>query len=545
MGMHGCEPAPDIRVMGIAAGPIHAGSDVSERERQRLSALRAARLLDTPPEEAFDRLTRLAARLTAAPSALVSLSDVERQFFKSGYGLPEPLATCRELPRKDSFCQLVVESGLPLVVEDARTDARVCDIASAREVAAYAGMPLTTSDGHTLGSFCVVDPSPREWSAAQLEVLRDLAAAAATEIELRIAAEGARRREAELRLFASRIPALAWTTDTELRIMSAYGSLAPQLLGNHNAVVGTTVAATLGGGDRAVCRDAHRRALAGERATYECDLEGCYLDVCLEPLRNEQGEIEGVIALGADITERRRLEDQLRQSQKMEAVGQLAAGIAHDFNNLLMGVLGYASLARGDTEVGTRMNGYLERIEATSRRAASLTAQLLAFGRRQTLQPRDLQLNELISETLTILGRLLGEDIEIAAQLDPDLAPIRADPTHIQQVLFNLALNARDAMPSGGALTIATMTVEVGAAAELELAPGRYVQLSVTDEGVGMPSHVAERAFEPFFTTKAVGQGSGLGLASVYGIVKQSRGDIVMQTSIGSGTTFSVYLPAL
>jgi signal transduction histidine kinase len=191
------------------------------------------------------------------------------------------------------------------------------------------------------------------------------------------------------------------------------------------------------------------------------------------------------------------------------------------------------------------MSGYLERIEETSRRAATLTSQLLAFGRRQTLQPRDLQVNELVSETLTMLSRLLGEDIEITAQLDGDVALIRADPTHIQQVLFNLALNARDAMPNGGALTIATTTVEVVAETELDLTPGRYVRLSVTDEGVGMPPSVAQRVFEPFFTTKDVGQGSGLGLASVYGIVKQSRGDIEVQTTVGHGTTFSVYLPAI
>jgi signal transduction histidine kinase len=539
-GIHAVGGRPDNAYVGLAAAlsPV----DYEERERQRLAALRAARLLDTPPEEAFDRLTRLAGRLTGAPVAHISLMDRDRQFFKSIHGIPAEEALT-ELPREDGFCQVVVDSGLPLVVDDARADARVCEIPAAQHVAAYAGMPLKTSDGLTLGTFCLFDLEPREWAQEQIDILHDLAAAAATEIELRIAAEGARNREAELRLFAEQIPALAWTTDRELRVTSTYGSLAPELAGDDAAVVGRQLVDVLDVSEPAVCVDAHERALEGRRATFEFESRGRHLDVVVEPLRSDTDETDGTIALAVDVTAQRRLEEQLRQSQKMEAVGQLAAGIAHDFNNLLMGALGYSNLARTEVEPDSKLGTYLQRIEETSRRAATLTAQLLAFGRRQTLQPRTIDLNAFVAETLEMLRRVLGEHIRIVSTLEAPVAEICADPTQIQQVLFNLALNARDAMPSGGTLSIETGHVVLNHDCDLDLAAGGYVTLTVADDGVGMAPDVSERIFEPFFTTKGVGEGSGLGLPSVYGIVKQSRGDIEVTSEPGLGTTFRIFLP--
>ncbi len=273
-----------------------------------------------------------------------------------------------------------------------------------------------------------------------------------------------------------------------------------------------------------------------------------WVDSTVALIRDGEGKPKFGLTMAQDVSERRAAEDQLRQAQKMEAVGQLSAGIAHDFNNLLMGVLGYAGLARGDVPDDSRVADYLDKIEQSGQRAASLTKQLLAFGRRQTLQARELDLNDLVAETLSMLERLLGEQIEIVSQAEPSLPSLRADPTQIQQVLFNLALNARDAMPNGGRLTIATAIVDIDADALGEsgdLVPGRYVRLTVADTGHGMTDEVRERIFEPFFTTKGVGEGTGLGLPSVYGIVKQSRGEIEVESEPGLGTTFRIFLPAV
>jgi PAS domain S-box-containing protein len=284
-----------------------------------------------------------------------------------------------------------------------------------------------------------------------------------------------------------------------------------------------------------------------EARYFKTDGGVAWVDSTVSVIRDADGKPKFALTMAQDVSERRAAEDQLRQAQKMEAVGQLSAGIAHDFNNLLMGVLGYAGLARGDVPDDSRVAEYLDRIEQSGQRAASLTKQLLAFGRRQTLQARDLDLNELVAETLSMLERLLGEQIEIVSRPEPSLPPLRADPTQLQQVLLNLALNARDAMPNGGTLTITTAAVEIDADdldEPSELVPGRYVRLTVADTGLGMAAEVRGRIFEPFFTTKGVGEGTGLGLPSVYGIVKQSRGDIEVDSEPGLGTTFRIYLPS-
>ena len=251
--------------------------------------------------------------------------------------------------------------------------------------------------------------------------------------------------------------------------------------------------------------------------------------------------------MAQNITQRRASEEQLRQSQKIDAIGQLTAGIAHDFNNLLLGMLGYTELAQAAVDADSQAAEHLRRIESNAQRAAKLTGQLLAFGRRQALHPRPLELNALVSETAAMLHRVLGERIELVTVLDPSLDAVRADSGQMQQVLLNLSLNARDAMPDGGTLTIRTSNVEVGPdePRSLELEPGRYVVLSVEDQGCGMTSEVSDRIFDPFFTTKGVGKGTGLGLSSAYGIVKQSGGHIEVASEPGRGSSFHSYLPAL
>jgi len=236
-----------------------------------------------------------------------------------------------------------------------------------------------------------------------------------------------------------------------------------------------------------------------------------------------------------DITDRRRLEEQLLQSQKMEAIGRLAGGVAHDFNNLLTAIIGYADLLARRVQGTPRLEHNVAEILEAAERAAGLTRQLLAFSRKQVLQPRVLSLNATVSEMENMLRRLIGEDIQLLTRLDAGLGQVRADPTQIEQVILNLAVNARDAMPRGG-----TLTVETGNA---DLEEGRFVMLAVSDTGVGMDAETRSRVFEPFFTTKEPGKGTGLGLAMVYGIVAQSGGTIRVSSEPGQGTTFRVRLP--
>lgn len=307
--------------------------------------------------------------------------------------------------------------------------------------------------------------------------------------------------------------------------------------------------------DWAVHAVLHNELMAGKRGSYryekryvckDAELVWCQLTAVAE--RGPDGRPTVVTTMIEDISERKEAEDQLRQSQKMDAIGQFSAGMAHDFNNMLTGVLGYAEIARGEVEKGSRAEDCLVKIEDSAQRAASLTRQLLAFGRRQTLEVRAIDLNELVSETVSLLSRVVGEQAELVPVLAPALRRVQADASQIQQALFNLVLNARDAMPGGGTVTVETRNVELAAddlTRHVELPAGRYVMLAVTDTGIGMTAYVKERLFEPFFTTKGVGEGTGLGLPSVYGIVKQSRGDIEVFSEPGEGAAFRIYLPAI
>jgi len=271
-------------------------------------------------------------------------------------------------------------------------------------------------------------------------------------------------------------------------------------------------------------------------------------------LFNDQGTLVEFQSCGTDITEmkhaemeRERLEEQLQQAQKMEAVGQLAGGIAHDFNNLLFVIGGYAEMAMMDVDDPIARQ-QIEEISKASQRAANLTSQLLAFSRRQVLQPRDLNFNELIDNLLDMIRRLIGEHIEVNFIPEIDLATIHADHANMEQVIVNLAVNARDTMTIGGVLTFRTENIEFDrdfARRHPWARAGTYVHLSVSDSGEGMPPEIQERIFEPFFTTKEVGKGTGLGLSMVHGIVSQHGGHIGASSEMGEGTTFHIYLPAV
>jgi PAS domain S-box-containing protein len=270
------------------------------------------------------------------------------------------------------------------------------------------------------------------------------------------------------------------------------------------------------------------------------------LSVSAAPLHDATDRVTGVLSIAADLTELRQLEVQYRQSQKMEAVGRLAGGIAHDFNNILTAILGTASLMAEHIDAASPARRDIREIEKAATRAAGLTHQLLAFSRRQVLEPQDIDVNALVRDLERMLKRLIGENVELRIALGADVGTVRADPGQLEQAIVNLAVNARDAMPDGGHLTIETSNAELDsqyAKERVVIAPGPYVLVAVSDTGVGMSAATRAHLFEPFFTTKEPGKGTGLGLATVYGIVKQSGGYIWAASELGQGATFKIYLP--
>jgi PAS domain S-box-containing protein len=291
-----------------------------------------------------------------------------------------------------------------------------------------------------------------------------------------------------------------------------------------------------------------RRVLDGEAFTTVVRVRDADVETWYSPLRDDGGAVTGAIGVSLDVTIRRRLERQYLQAQKMEAVGELSAGIAHDFNNLLVAIGGYAELVMDSLDMSDARREDLLEVRKAAERAALLTRQLLAFSRRQVLNLKVLDLNLLVGGVHKLLRRTLREDIHLVLNLNTVVEPIRADPQELEHVLLNLALNARDAMPEGGELRFTTETVDVDAALAVQLPPmppGRYIRLTVADTGAGMTSEVQARMFEPFFTTKDRGKGTGLGLATVYGIVKQSGGFIWVTSRLGSGTSFDLYFPTV
>jgi signal transduction histidine kinase/CheY-like chemotaxis protein len=289
-----------------------------------------------------------------------------------------------------------------------------------------------------------------------------------------------------------------------------------------------------------------QRALQGEAIHSISQVGDGTLETWLSPLRDEQGVVNGVIGVAVDISDRTRLEARLLQAQKMDAIGRLAGGVAHDFNNLLTAITGYVEIALADLPPDHAIVPDLHEIRRSAARAAALTRQLLAFARKQIIDPRVLSLNDLILEVDKLLRRLIGEDIELVALPAPDLWLVKVDAGQIEQLLVNLVVNARDAMPGGGRLIVETGNIELDETFErmhISVTPGPYVMLAVSDTGAGMPPEVQAQLFEPFFTTKELGKGTGLGLATCYGIVKQHGGTIWVYSEAGKGTTIKVYLP--
>jgi PAS domain S-box-containing protein len=321
-------------------------------------------------------------------------------------------------------------------------------------------------------------------------------------------------------------------TREEILRMNLTDSVAPDYLERAKQMI----AHKLSGDDSETVYDLEIIAKDGRRIAVEVNTRLVFQD----------GVPVGVQGIARDVTERKNLEEQLRQAQKMEAIGQLAGGVAHDFNNLLTAIGGYSELALRQLAPDDPLRSNIEQIKKAGERSAHLTRQLLAFSRKQVLQPKVLDLNSIVSELEKMLRRLIGENINLKTILEADLGSVKADPGQIEQVIMNLVVNARDAMPGGGKLIIETKNVyldENYAGQHISVPTGHYVLLAVSDTGLGMDELTQQHIFEPFYTTKESGKGTGLGLSTVYGIIKQSGGDIWVYSEVGIGTTFKIYLP--
>jgi len=550
-----------------------------EEESARLAALRDCRVLDTPPEELFDQTARLAAYLCGTPIALIGFIDETRQWFKSRVGWDYP-----EIPREHSICGQTILQHELMVVSDAALDERFFNgpMATRAGIRFYAGAPLLTKEGYALGTLCVMDRLPRELPsphkdalltlarlvAAQLEVRRgtkppareadDKSSAVGTVVDIsqRKRADEALRDSQErlLGIISSAMDAII-TVDNEQKII-VFNRAAEQIFRCPAAeALGQAI-------DKFIpnrFHDAHREHIRSfgqtgisSRSMYppgtlmgvRADGEEFPVEATISQVKTSSEKLYTVIL--RDISVRKRTEDELRQAQKMEAVGHLAGGIAHEFNNYLGIIMGYSDLMAEEEIENESLRLGLAEIKSATQKAASLTRQLLAFSRKQLIEPAVLDLNASVWEAHKLLRRLIPANIDVIPVLHPDLGKVKADPAQIQQILINLVVNARDAMPQGGKISIETAGVvldEEFASRYFAVTPGDYIMVSVGDNGEGIDPEILPHIFEPFFTTKKADKGTGLGLSTTYGIVKQSGGHITVASVRGRGSTFRIYFP--
>ena len=534
-------------------------------EQARLETLRAYAILDTAPEDSFDRLTQLAASVLGTPIALISLVDESRQWFKSAVGLD-----MQSTPRDQAFSAHAILGDDLLVVPDATADARFLDnplVTGPPGIRFYAGAPLAAPDGQRLGTLCVIDTTARETSLTpvQSQQLRDLAALVVAQLEWRRRSaeletqrettgrhrqfEALKESEQRYRLLFQQHPQPMWVYDLETFAFLDVNEASQTLYGySRDEFLSSVIFDIRPPEDIESVRESARRAPPGLSRSgpwrhLRKDGTPVFVRILSYPTLYEGRQARLVLA--SDISEEKQLEAQLVQAQKMEAIGQLAGGVAHDFNNLLTVINGYAQLLLSRLHEADPLRADAEQVLQAGERAASLTQQLLAFSRRQVLQPRSVDVGALIEQLRPMLGRLLRDDVEVRTTSPSALPPVMVDPVQLEQVLLNLAMNGADAMPRGGSLSLTadTTLVDADTAQRQGLVQGPYVTVSVTDSGGGMDHATRARIFEPFFTTKRKGGGSGLGLPVAYGIIRQSGGNLVVASAPGRGSTFTVYLP--
>jgi PAS domain S-box-containing protein len=545
---------------GKATHVLGVATDISEHKRaaQLQAALyRIAETANSPADlqSMFAAIHSIVGGLMDARNFYIALYDPVTGLLSFPYFVDEEDVTPAPKKLGKGLTEYVLRTGQPLLASPETFDDLVRR-GEAETVGApsldWLGVPLKAGE-QTFGVLVVQSYKENvRFSGPDKEILTFVSQQVANAIEHKRSEEALRRSEASYRsliegaaygIYRSDMAGKLLEVNPALVEMLGYASEAELLSRNLAADVYADPAERA----RLIAEHEKQDRFRGVEVNWKRK-DGSVLAVRLtgRPVVDETGQLEYFEGIVENVAERRALEEQLRQSQKMEAVGQLAGGIAHDFNNLLEVIMGYSDLLTEGLPVGDPLRRQAEEIYKAGKRAAGLTRQLLAFSRKQVLQPRVLDLNVIVTDLTKLLRRTIGEHIEFAAKLSPTLARVKADPNQIEQILMNLAVNARDAMPHGGSLRLETANVRVDeklAQQHTGLRPGDYVLLAVTDTGSGMDLKVQARVFEPFFTTKEKGKGTGLGLATVYGIVKQSEGYISVESAPGQGTTFHIYLP--
>jgi len=356
------------------------------------------------------------------------------------------------------------------------------------------------------------------------------------------------QREAHLRMVQQQLPALLWTTDLDLRYSSLMGAGLRGLPLPSEDLLGRRIADGIVDADGlGLAVAAHQAALTGENARYEMGWRGSIWECSVEPLRDEHGTLVGTVGVALDVTQVRAAEQRVHHVAKMEALGKLSGGVAHDFNNILTAIISFGSFAREGLSDDDPNARDLDEVLRAADQAIGLVRQLLAFSRRDSSVPSIVDPGSIAHRMLPMLRRLVGSDMDVELAVEPDPWSSFIDPARLEQLLVNLVVNARDAMPRGGRVEIAARNVavreELVEARSVRVTAGEYVCFSIEDFGTGMPDEVVERIFDPFYTTKDVGHGTGLGLSTVYGIVQQARGVIAVDSEVGRGTAFRIYLP--
>ncbi len=546
---------------GRTIGRVAVNRDITEQRRaERLQS--AAFLISEAAnrtqnlQELFRAIHEIVGGLMPARNFYVALLDPGGDLISYPYHEDEhDVVPAPHRPGR-GLTELVLQRGERLLVTPERPgperDGSV-DLVGVRSLD-WLGVPLKVGE-RTIGMFAVQSYSRQvRYGEYEAQILQLVASQVATAIERQRLETERRGEQAFLRQVIDLNPNLIFVKDREGRftlvnsaIAELYGAAAEDLIGKGDGDFNANPdeVAQYRRDDQEAITTGRPKFILEERNTDARTGRQRWFQVIKVPLRSADGAPH-VLGVATEITQRKELENQLRQAQKMEAVGQLAGGIAHDFNNVLTAILGYTRLLLKESELGAQQRDDITEIEEAAQRAASLTRQLLAFSRKQVMQPTVLNVNEVVQGMRTLLRRLIGEHIALVAAFDPEPVFVRADQGQLQQVIVNLSVNARDAMPAGGTLMLATARVELDAAFKAShpgSTVGPHVRLLVSDSGTGMDAEVRRRVFEPFFTTKPVGKGSGLGLATVYGIVKQSGGYIDVESQPGHGSTFTIYLP--
>jgi two-component system, cell cycle sensor histidine kinase and response regulator CckA len=507
-------------------------------------------------DQVLSEIARAAAQLMGAPAVGLWVADDARRILEPRAFSDEGLAATyprRQVAFGEGLPGWVAAHRQPLVVADVFQDGRILAVDWFRQHglrSAYI-LPIVYQDA-LLGVLAMNGRAPFDLDPEDRELLESFVGQAALAMRNARLYQEARGARDLLRSIAEHSPAGIVTTDVRGRI-TYWSPRAEELLGYRpEEVLGRPVSELQRGG-REAAQVVMRRLRAEDRVREHAEIlarDGRWMECrfSLALLRDPAGAEVGTLAILEDTSDRKRLEAQLRQAQKMEAVGRLAGGIAHDFNNLLAVIMGHSDLIRSALRKGDAMSHDVEQIRRASERAATLTRQLLAFSRRQFLQPQVIDVNTLVGNLATMLRRLIGEHVQLELRLDPQTGRVSADPGQLEQVIMNLAVNARDAMPQGGRLTLETGPADLEqsfVSAHPGSVAGGHVRLSIHDTGCGMGPEILSHLFEPFFTTKEPGRGTGLGLSTVYGIVKQHRGYIDVTSEPGRGTSFAVYLPRI